>query len=158
MSNFNRKLKKKPHKKIKTALEDSSLIYANYTDRVKAFITDLFMIYTPILYAITYVVLGNKEAFQRSTLGPLSAVLLYGVIYALFLSKTALLSIVAELRMELGKVASIFSTAKKRDACITVLQTVVSGASVSVAWMLVPSGIAISLLTTIQLPMPIPAA
>ena len=89
MSNFNRKLKKKPHKKIKTALEDSSLIYANYTDRVKAFITDLFMIYTPILYAITYVVLGNKEAFQRSTLGPLSAVLLYGVIYALFLSKTA---------------------------------------------------------------------
>ncbi len=46
------------------------------------------MIYTPILYAITYVVLGNKEAFQHSFWGPFSAVVLYGVIYALFIAKT----------------------------------------------------------------------
>ena len=63
-------------------------MYARYIDRIKAFITDLFMIYTPILYAITYVVLGDKEAFQRSSIGPLAAVLLYGIIYALFLAKT----------------------------------------------------------------------
>jgi len=67
---------------------NSSVVYARYLDRIKAFITDLFMIYTPILYAITYVVLGNKEAFQHSFWGPFSAVVLYGIIYALFLSKT----------------------------------------------------------------------
>ncbi len=68
--------------------QNSSVIYARYTDRIKAFITDLFMIYTPILYAITYVVLGNKEAFQHSFWGPFSAVVLYGIIYALFIAKT----------------------------------------------------------------------
>ena len=46
------------------------------------------MIYTPILYAITYVVLGNKEEFQHSFWGPFSAVVLYGIIYALFLART----------------------------------------------------------------------
>ncbi len=46
------------------------------------------MIYTPILYAITYVVLGGKEEFQSSTYGPLVAVLLYSIIYALFIAKT----------------------------------------------------------------------
>ena len=68
--------------------QNSSLIYARYPDRIKAFITDLFMIYTPILYAVTYVVLGNKEAFQHSFWGPFSAVALYGIIYALFIAKT----------------------------------------------------------------------
>ncbi len=68
--------------------QNSSVIYARYTDRIKAFITDLFMIYTPILYTITYVVLGNKETFQHSFWGPFSAVVLYGIIYALFIAKT----------------------------------------------------------------------
>ena len=68
--------------------QNSSVIYARYTDRIKAFITDLFMIYTPILYAITYVVLGNKEEFLHSFWGPFSAVVLYGIIYALFIAKT----------------------------------------------------------------------
>ena len=88
MSNFNRKLKKQPQRSSTQTSKNSSVVYAKYLDRIKAFITDLFMIYTPILYAITYVVLGNKEAFQRSTIGPLAAVLLYGIIYALFLAKT----------------------------------------------------------------------
>ncbi|SFV53110.1 Putative integral membrane protein [hydrothermal vent metagenome] len=81
-----RELKKGSH--LNQKRENSSVVYARYTDRIKAFITDLFMIYTPILYAITYVVLGNKEAFQHSFWGPFSAVVLYGIIYALFLSKT----------------------------------------------------------------------
>ena len=37
-----------------------------FFDRFKAFITDIFMIYTPILYIMTYVVLGSKEAFRES--------------------------------------------------------------------------------------------
>ena len=82
-----RELKKKNSQNSKQT-QNSSVTYARYTDRIKAFITDLFMIYTPILYAITYVVLGNKEAFQHSFWGPFSAVALYGIIYALFIAKT----------------------------------------------------------------------
>ena len=82
-----RELKKNSNTSQQTA-NDSSVVYARYSDRIKAFITDLFMIYTPILYVITYVVLGNKEAFQHSFWGPFSAVVLCGIIYALFISKT----------------------------------------------------------------------
>lgn len=88
MSNFARKLKKNPHSFTKNTTQNSSVVYARYVDRIKAFITDLFMIYTPILYALTYVVLGSKEAFLHSSWGPFLAVALYGIIYALFLSKT----------------------------------------------------------------------
>ncbi len=79
---------KKGSKNSRHTQLNSSVIYARYPDRIKAFITDLFMIYTPILYAITYVVLGNKEAFQHSFWGPFSAVVLYGIIYALFIART----------------------------------------------------------------------
>ena len=90
MSNFARKLKKHSTKQKSNNNErqNDSVTYASYLSRIKAFITDLFMIYTPILYAITYVVLGNKEAFQHSFWGPFSAVVLYGIIYALFIAKT----------------------------------------------------------------------
>ena len=90
MSNISRKIKKNSPKKNIQATNDqnSSVVYATYLDRIKAFITDLFMIYTPILYAITYVVLGSKEAFQNSNSAPFVAVVLYGVIYALFIAKT----------------------------------------------------------------------
>ena len=81
-----RELKKGSNNSKQT--QNSSVVYARYTDRIKAFITDLFMIYTPLLYAITYVVLGSKESFQNSFWGPFSAVLLYGIIYALFIAKT----------------------------------------------------------------------
>ncbi len=90
MSNISRKLKKNSKTTFQNSVEtnNSSVVYARFIDRAKAFITDLFMIYTPILYAITYVVLGGKEEFQHSTLGPLAGVVLYGIIYALFLSKS----------------------------------------------------------------------
>ena len=76
---------KKLHKeKLKTAV-----IYARYTDRIKAFITDMFMIYAPILYIITYVFLGGKEDFQASQLAPLAGVSVYGIIYSILLAKLA---------------------------------------------------------------------
>jgi len=62
--------------------------YARFVDRVKALITDMFMIYAPILYAITYVVLNGKDDFQSSQIAQLSGVLLYGVIYAILLSRS----------------------------------------------------------------------
>lgn len=73
----------KPAKKTNTQKEP----YATYPQRIKAFIVDMFMIYTPILYIITYFILGGKEDFQSSQAAPLAAVAVYGLIYAIFLAK-----------------------------------------------------------------------
>ena len=78
------KQKKKENKPSKV-----QILYAKYPDRIKALITDLFMIYMPIMFIITYAVLNGKEEFQDSQLAPLIGTLIYGVIYALFLSKSA---------------------------------------------------------------------
>jgi uncharacterized RDD family membrane protein YckC len=64
-----------------------SLRYANYVDKTKAFITDMFMIYAPILYIVAYVIMGSKEEFQSSQLAPLLSVSLYAFIYTLLISK-----------------------------------------------------------------------
>ena len=79
-----RKIKQKKAAK-KEAVQN---IYPRYTDKVKGFITDLFMIYTPILYVITYVILNGKEAFQASAGAQLGGVVLYGIIYSVFLART----------------------------------------------------------------------
>ena len=80
-----RKLKqlKKENKPTKV-----KILYARYPDRVKALITDMFMIYMPIMFIITYGVLNGKDEFQDSQLAPLIGTFLYGLIYALFLSKS----------------------------------------------------------------------
>lgn len=78
-----KKIQKKEEK------EQPKYIYAPYSYRVKAFITDMFMIYAPILYIITYVVMSGKDDFQSSQFAPFFAVALYGIIYALLLSMFA---------------------------------------------------------------------
>ena len=50
--------------------------------RLKAFITDMFMIYMPILYVATYVVLGSKEALWQSQ----GAIFICWALYVLILS------------------------------------------------------------------------
>lgn len=50
--------------------------------RLKAFITDIFMIYMPILYVATYVVLGSKEALWQSQ----GAIFICWALYVLILS------------------------------------------------------------------------
>ena len=83
-----RNLKKQSkHQKIKPEQEKPKYVYARFVERIKAFITDMFMIYIPVLYAITYVALSGKEDFQASAIAQLSGVLLYGVIYAFLLAK-----------------------------------------------------------------------
>lgn len=77
----------KKNKKPAESKEPQKLIYAPYSYRVKAFITDMFMIYAPILYIITYIAMSGKEDFQSSQLAPFAGVALYGIIYALLLSK-----------------------------------------------------------------------
>ncbi len=78
---------KKHQSKIKHQQESVKYIYATYIDRVKALITDMFMIYAPILYLITYVIMNGKDEFQSSQLAPLMAITLYGLVYAVLVSK-----------------------------------------------------------------------
>jgi len=83
-----RKLKKqsKQNQQMQEELK-TQVHYAKYTDRIKAFITDMFMIYVPILYIITYVFMGGKEDFQSSQYAPFIGVTIYGFIYAILLTK-----------------------------------------------------------------------
>lgn len=59
---------------------------AGFLDRGKAQIIDTFMIYLPILYFLTYVVIGSAQGFRDSTWAPFVGVLIYGMIVALFLA------------------------------------------------------------------------
>jgi uncharacterized RDD family membrane protein YckC len=77
----------KKNRKPEESKEPQKFTYAPYSYRVKAFITDMFMIYAPILYIITYVAMSGKEDFQSSQLAPFAGVALYGIIYAILLSK-----------------------------------------------------------------------
>ena len=54
--------------------------------RFKAFVIDLFMIYTPILYIVTYFILGSKEALWANQGAVLSCWTLYGGIDSLLCS------------------------------------------------------------------------
>ncbi|WP_457745284.1 RDD family protein [Sulfurimonas sp.] len=79
-----RKLKQKTKHKLPPKIK---IIYAFYPDKIKALITDMFMIYAPILYVIAYVIMGGKDAFQSSQVAPFFGVLLYGLIYAGLIAK-----------------------------------------------------------------------
>lgn len=59
-----------------------------FFDRFYAFVIDLFMIYTPILY-IAYFILGSSSKFLHSQLTIFICNFLYAVIYALLLNRTA---------------------------------------------------------------------
>ncbi len=84
-----RKLKKQSKtKQDQQTKEKETLLYATIPDRIKAFITDMFMIYVPILYIITYAIMDGKDEFQSSDIAPFIGVLLYGIIYVLFLWKS----------------------------------------------------------------------
>lgn len=54
------------------------------SERIKAFITDMFMINMPLLYLCTYVFLDGREDFQQNHTAIFACVLLYGVILSLF--------------------------------------------------------------------------
>ena len=76
-----RKLKQSP---LDTKKRDSkaTTTLAGFLDRGKAQVIDTFMIYTPILYFLTYVVVGSAQGFRQSPWAPFVAVALYGVIIA----------------------------------------------------------------------------
>ena len=61
--------------------------YAGYINKIKALITDMFMIYAPVLYLVAYVLMNGKDDFQSSQYAPLIGVTVYGLIYAILISK-----------------------------------------------------------------------
>jgi len=80
-----RKLKKINQTKDKSK---NKVHYARFSEKVKALITDMFMIYMPIMYFITYAVMGDKDSFQSSQLAVFSGVAIYGLVYAYLISKS----------------------------------------------------------------------
>ena len=88
MSKQWRKLKKQGFSKtsIESNLTNKTEILATFWERGKAQVIDTFMIYLPLLYFLTYVVIGSAQGFRESQWGPLIAVLIYGVIVALLMA------------------------------------------------------------------------
>ncbi len=62
--------------------------YASMFARLKAFITDMFLIMMPIAYFVTYVIMGSKESFQGSPAARWSLGIIYGIIVVAFWVKT----------------------------------------------------------------------
>ncbi|WP_104625029.1 RDD family protein [Helicobacter felis] len=52
--------------------------------RLKALLVDIFMLYTPLLYFVTYVILGSAQSFREHQGAILACVGVYGLISALF--------------------------------------------------------------------------
>lgn len=63
------------------------LMYAS--ERIKAFITDMFMINMPLLYLTTYVFLDGKNDFTHNQSAILACGIGYGLIISLFLAFTS---------------------------------------------------------------------
>lgn len=71
---------------------DSSFAYpyASRGEKIKAFITDSFMLLMPIMYIVFYLVMGGREAFgEHRILGWISILLPLVFVQTLFLAKTA---------------------------------------------------------------------
>lgn len=72
-------------KKINPPLSPQQKNIKNYFFlRIKAFIIDMFMIYTPILYIVTYIILGSKEALWQNQFAIFICWFLYACIDSLF--------------------------------------------------------------------------
>jgi uncharacterized RDD family membrane protein YckC len=52
--------------------------------RIKAFITDMFMIMMPIMYITTYIVLDGKDSFQSNNLAHWITMAIYGLVTVIF--------------------------------------------------------------------------
>lgn len=81
-----RNVKQKKFPKQKPQNEQQVQDFAPISWRFKAFIVDAFMIYIPILYFTTYVVLGTKEAFLQNQIAIFIDTFLFGLILSIFFS------------------------------------------------------------------------
>lgn len=58
------RIKKK--KIIKKDNKENDILYASIPDKIKAFITDLFMLLMPFLYLVVYLIMGSREEFENN--------------------------------------------------------------------------------------------
>lgn len=75
--------KYKQEKPQKQVLISSPILW-----RMKAFITDSFMIYIPILYITTYLILDGKEDFLSNQIAVFVDTFLFGFILSIFFAKS----------------------------------------------------------------------
>jgi len=80
--------KKSTNKKKNSTNEplESQNNIASIPDRIKAFITDMFMIMMPIMYITTYIIMDGKDSFQGSDMAHWITMAVYGAITVLFWS------------------------------------------------------------------------
>lgn len=87
-SKTSQKQTKKPQKKQPNSFSRFSIKSRLHTmhagQRIKAFITDMFMVNMPLLYFTTYVFLDGKESFLHNQNVILACSLIYGVVLSLF--------------------------------------------------------------------------
>jgi len=72
------KVQKKPTEK------KDNIPFAPIPTKIKAFLTDMFMIMMPIAYIVTYVIMNGKEDMQSSLIARSSLGITFGVIMIIF--------------------------------------------------------------------------
>ena len=68
--------------------DNDFIISATPLFRIKAFITDMFMIMMPIMYITTYIILDGSEAFKGSEDARWITMIIYGITTIIFWIKT----------------------------------------------------------------------
>ena len=79
--------KGKVHTKIKKEdikSDEPKVVCTSPLNRIKAFITDMFMIMMPIMYITTYIILDGKDSFQGSETARWLTMVIYGLVTVLF--------------------------------------------------------------------------
>ena len=74
---------KKPKKDIPLSAQCTSIL-----NRIKAFITDMFMIMMPIMYITTYIIMSGKDDFQSSQVARWITMFIFGLIVVIFWVRT----------------------------------------------------------------------
>jgi len=67
-----------------TKLDTDIIISVSPIIRIKAFITDMFMLMMPIMYITTYVIMSGSEEFKNNDLAHWATMSVYGAIVILF--------------------------------------------------------------------------
>ncbi len=76
----------KQGKKPKNIHKDDkpSIPYASIPSKIKAFLTDMFMIMMPVAYIVTYVIMNGKDDMQSSLVARSSLGAVFGLILIIF--------------------------------------------------------------------------
>jgi len=85
------KQKKRHNQEVKNEARPSFVHpYASLGKKIKAFITDSFMLLMPIMYSVFYLLMGGREAFGEQRIAGWIAILVpLVIVQTLFLAKTA---------------------------------------------------------------------